>query len=141
MNTLFASRMLVQYDSLALADERAGNRILSSTSSPAAPRRLEQVVGHQRDRFDAVGGAVVLRLVKGCDDNTLSCICDTRPSHRKACDDHWKLRCVIDELSSNLLFFGCTDTHSLTGDCVCLRGQVVVEVSPYKLNVGAIPFG
>ena len=132
--------MLVQYNSLALADVRAGI-IRSSTSSPAGPRRLEQVVGHQRDRFDAVGGAVVLRLVKGCYDNTLSCICDTRSSHGKACDDHWKLRRVIDELSGNLLFFGRIDTNSLTGDCVRVQVVAKVEVSSYKLNVGAIPFG
>ena len=91
---------------------------IRSSASSGGPRGLEQVVGHQRDRFDAVGGAVVPRLVKGCYDYTLSCIRDARASHGKPCDDNWKLRRLIDELSGDLLLFGRIDAHSLTGDCV-----------------------
>ena len=101
-------------DSLAAAAAAAsaagGLRVSCDCSGP---RGLEQVVGHQSDRLDAVGGAVILRLVEGRNDDALPCVRDAGSAHGKARDDHWKLRRVVDELPGNLLLFGRIDAHSL----------------------------
>ena len=99
-------------DSLAAAAAAAGGLRVSS----GGPRGLEQVVGHQSDRLDAVGGAVILRLVECRDADALPCVRDARSAHGKARDDHGELRRVIDELSGDLLLLGRINTHSLAGD-------------------------